>query len=42
MSVSKADLGLLLGALGGLSALGVKSIGAVALVAAFLLGRATR
>lgn len=42
MTISKTDLGLVMGVLGCLSALGVDSAGAVALIGAFLLGRMTR
>jgi hypothetical protein len=42
VTVSKADLGLVLGALGALAALGIDSVAAVALIGAFLLGRVTR
>ena len=42
MNVSKADLSLVLGLLGALSALGVESAFALGLIGAFLMGRATR
>lgn len=42
MSVSKADLALLLGALGALQALGLAGTTALFLIAAFLLGRFSR
>jgi hypothetical protein len=42
MTISKADLGLLSGILGGLSALGLDSATALARIGAFLAGRMTR
>jgi hypothetical protein len=42
MSLSKADLGLLLGTLGGLQTLGLARTTALLVVVAFLLGRLSR